>query len=212
MGSVRVDLPDGGSVIAPPYSDLSSPDVDQTTLFRFFTYITGMPVAGGEYVFSGLDMAGEPIPEARNTDVWVGVEPPDPPTNVRAEVVEDGILVDWDETAIIPGSFEPAAEPQLGSYGLGIHRIEAGEVLQGVYGAAFISACSHLIPRDKADFIEGIDWGLSLGEMEDGTYSLAFWVGSVAPEHSLGKGDEYHCSDASQTVIFTIQGGEITIE
>lgn len=211
MDSVRVDLPDGGSAIVPAYSDLSSPQVDQTTLFRFFTYITGMPIAGGEHVFTGPDMGGEPIPEARNTDVCVGVEPPDPPTNVRAQVVEDGVLVSWDESALIPGSFEPAGEPQLGFYELGVHRIETGEVVYGVYGAAFISACSHLIPRNKADFVEGRDWGLSLGEMEDGTYSLAFWVGSVAPEDSLGRGDEYRCSDASQSIIFTIQDGEVTI-
>ena len=208
MDSVRVDLPDGESVIVPAYTDLNSPEVDQATLLRFCTCAPGMPTAGGEYIFTGLDVAGEPIPGARNTDIWVGVEPPNPPTNVRAELAEDGILVSWDESVIIPGSFEPAADPQLGIYQLWIVRIETGET---VYGAEPISASPHLIPQDKAEFIQGKDRGLSLGEMEDGTYCLSAGLHSVAPEGSLGKGCEYNCSDPGQTIIFAIQDGEITI-
>ena len=85
MDSVRVDLPGGRSIIIPEYTDVFSPGVDWTTSFRFSTCEPGMPIAGGEYIFTGLDMAGEPIPGARNTDIWVAVDPPDPPTNVRAE-------------------------------------------------------------------------------------------------------------------------------
>ena len=208
MDSVRVDLPSGGLVIVPAATDVFSPDVDWTTLFRFSTCKPGMPIAGGEYIFTGLDVAGEPIPGATNTDIWVGVEPPDPPTNVRAEVIEDGILVSWDESPIIPGSFEPAAEPQLGFYQLGISRIETDEL---VYGANQISGSPHLIPQNKADFIEGADHGLSLSEMEDGTYYLGTCVLSMAPAGSLGKRFEYNSTDIDQGIIFTIQDGEITI-
>jgi len=208
MDSVRVDLPDGGSVVVPAATDVFSPGVDWTTSFRFLTCEPGMPIAGGEYIFTGLDVAGEPIPGARGTDIWVGVEPPDPPTNVRAEVIEDGILVSWDESSIIPGSFEPAAEPQLGFYQLGINRIEADELL---YGANQISASPHLIPQNKADFITVEDHGLSLSEMEDGTYYLVARVLSIAPEGSLGKALEYNSTDVDQGIIFTIQNGEITI-
>jgi hypothetical protein len=208
VDSVRVNLPDGRSIIVPRYSDVFGPGVNQTTVLRFATCVPGVPIAGGEYIFTGLDVAGEPIPGATNTDIWVGVEPPDPPTTVRTEVVEDGILVNWDESGIIPGSFEPAAEPQLGSYQLQISRIETGEY---VYGAAPISVSSHLVPRDKADFVEGKDKGLSLSEMEDGVYSLSALLHSIAPKGSLGKGLEYMASDPSQTIIFAIQDGEITI-
>jgi hypothetical protein len=208
MDSVRVDLPDGGSVIVPAVTDLFSPDVDWTTLFRFSTCEPGMPIAGGEYIFTGLDAVGEPIPGARNTDIWVGVEPPDPPTNLRAEVIEDGILVSWDESPIIPDSFEPAAEPQLGFYQLGINRIETDEL---IYGANFIAAAPHLIPQNQADFIEGADHGLSLSEMEDGTYYLGASAHSEAPAGSLGKALEYNCTDVDQSIIFTIQDGEITL-
>ena len=208
MDSVRVELPDGRSVMVPPYTDVFGPRVEWTTLFRFLTCEPGMPIAGGEYIFTALDATGEPIPGARNTDIWVGVEPPDPPTNVRAEVIEDGILVSWDESPIIPGSFEPAAEPQLGFYLLWISRVETGE---SVYGTNLMSVSSHLIPQDKANFIEGEEQGLSLSEMGDGAYWFSVSVHSMAPEGSLGKGFEYNNSDPGQNIIFTIQEGEITI-
>jgi len=208
MDSIRVDLPDGRSIIVRGYTDVFGPGGEGTTLLRFLSCERGMPVAGGEYVFTGLDAAGEPLPGARNTDIWVGVEPPTPPTNVRAEVTKDGITVSWDESPIVPGSFEPAAYPPLGFYQLEVNKIETGEL---VYGACCISASPHLIPQDKANLIEWKDWGLSLGEMEDGTYCLGASVLSIAPEGSLGKGFEYNNSDPDQGITFTIQGGEITI-
>ena len=209
VNSVRVDLPDGGSIMVPRYGDVFGPGVNETTVLRFATCVQGMPIAGTEYFFTGLDIAGEPIPGATNTDIWVGVDPPDPPTNVQAELTEDGILVNWDESGIVPGSFEPAAEPQLGSYQLQISRIETGEF---VYGAPGISASSHLVPRDRAGFVEGRDEGLSLSEMEDGVYCLDALLHSSAPGGSLGKGNEYCIGDPGEAIIFTVQGGEITIE
>jgi hypothetical protein len=209
MDAVRVDLPGDGSVTVPAYTDLNSPEVDQRTVLRFCTCAAGMPTSGGEYIFTGLDANGEPIPEARNTDIWVGVQPPDPPTNVRAELTEDGILVSWDESPAIPGSFGPAAEPPLGSYQLWVVRMETGET---VYGTDTVSAPPHLIPQDKANFIEGRDRGLSLGEMEDATYCLTAGLHSWAPEGSLGWGCEYNCYDSGQAIIFWIRDGEITIQ
>jgi hypothetical protein len=209
MDSVRVDLPDGGSIVIPRYTDVFSPGVDWTTLFRFSTCEPRMPIAGGEYVFTGLDLAGEPLPGVRNTDVWVAVEPPDPPTNVRADLTEDGILVSWDESPAIPGSFEPAAQPPLGCYQLWVNRVGAGET---VYGASLISVAFHLIPRDQADFVEGKDWGLPLSELEDGAYSLGACVLSMAPVGASGKGFEYNSSDIDERIIFTIEDGEIIIQ
>jgi hypothetical protein len=206
VGSVRVDLPDGRSVIVPPYTDVFSPEVEGTTVL--YICEPGMPIAGGEYIFTALDVDGESIPGVRSTDIWVGVDPPNPPTNVRAELTEDGISVSWDESPIIPGSFEPVAQPQLGCYQLIINRVETGE---SVYGANGISVSSYLIPRDTADSIEGKDWGISLGELEDGTYRLDARVISMAPEGSLGRGGEYNNSDPGQNIIFTVQNGEITI-
>jgi hypothetical protein len=207
VDSVRVDLPDGGSVILRRFTDVYSPGVDWTTLFRFLAWEPGMPRAGAEYTFTGLDEAGEPVPGARDTDVWVGVEPPHPPTNLRAELTEDGILVSWDEGPIIPGSFEPAAVPQLGFYLLTIVRIGTWE---SVYGAVCIPASPHLIPRNKGDFVQGKDVGLSLSEIQDGAYLLFPQVISMAPRGSLGKGNEYN-NDAPGITV-TIRGGEISIQ
>lgn len=209
VDSVRVDLPGGGSVVLPRYTDAFSPGVDWTTLFRFLTWEPGVSTAGAEYTFIGLDEGGEPVPGARDTDVWVGVEPPDPPANVRCELTDYGILVSWDEGPMIPGSFEPAAGPQLGFYHFQVGSVGAWEV---VYGAAGISASPHLIPRNKVDFVEGKDFGLSLSELQDGAYRLVPRVISFAPQGSLGKGNEYNNHDPSQIITFTIQDGEIIIK
>ena len=209
IGSVCVELPDGGSVLLSTYTDVFTPDVDWTSLFRFATCEPGMPIPGGEYIFTALDVAGEPISGVKNTDIWVGVDAPDPPTNVRAEIVENGMLVSWDEIPIIPGSFEPAAQPQLGDYRLEIWVTETGEI---VYGAFGISVSSYLIPQDRSSFIEARDWGLSLSEMEDGTYCLHTRVASMAPAGSLGKGLEYFNTDPGQDIVFTVKDREITIK
>ena len=208
MDSVRVDLHDGRSITMPGYTDVFSPQVDQTTVFRFSTCESGMPTAGADYVFTALDMVGEPIPGVTNTEIWLGTDPPDPATNIRAELTEDGILVSWDESPIIPGSFEPAAQPQIGFYQVELTRTETSEL---VYGAASISASPHLIPKNKTDFIQGKDWGLSLSEMEDGTYCLGISVHSYALKDSYWS-REYISSDSGQTITFTIQNGEITIK
>lgn len=209
IDSVRVELPGGWSIIIAEYSEVFSLEGEGTTLFRFSTCHPGMPIAGGEYVFTGLDVAGQPIPGATSTDVWVGVDPPDPPTNVQAEMIEDGILVSWDESPPIPGSFDPAAEPALGFYQLWINRVETG---RSVYGAVDISASPHLIPLDRANFVEGEDRGLSLGEMEDGVYIIGSAALSIAPAGSSGDGFEYNSSDLGQAVTFIIQDGEIIIQ
>ncbi len=209
MDSVRVDLPDGGSVLIPRYTDVFSPGIEWTTSFRFSTCEPGMPIAGGEYIFTGLDAAGEPIPGVINTDIWVGVEAPDPPSDVRADLTEDGIMVSWDESPVILGSFEPTAEPRLGFYQLWINRVETGET---VYGANLVSTSSHLVPQDEADFVEGEDWGLSLGELQEGAYSIGACVFSMAPAGSLGRGFEYNSSDMDEQIIFAIEDGEIIIQ
>lgn len=207
MDSVRVTYPDGSSLILPPYTDVFSPEVDWLTMFRFSTCEPGMPIAGGTYTFTALDAAGSPIPGVAATDVWVGVEAPDPPTNVIASVVADGILITWDDVPVIPGSFEPASDPQLGFYQIGIDSDDG----ESVYGANGISFSSHLVPKDKGDFVPGQDHGLSLDEMADGSYNLGTCVHSVAPEGSAGHGFEYNNSDPGQHIGFGIEGGVITI-
>jgi hypothetical protein len=210
MDSVRVTKPDGTSIILPPYTDVFSLGVDWVTLFRFSTCDPGMPVAGGTYIFTALDASGDPIPGVEVADVWVGVEAPDPPSNVAVTVVDDdGVMVTWDDVPIIPGSFEPASDPQLGFYQMGINGPEPE--WESVYGANFIADPFHLVPRDKADFVPGQDHGMPLDEMVDGTYVLGTCVHSMAPEGSLGHGFEYNNSDPEESILFTIIDGVITI-
>jgi hypothetical protein len=208
VDSVQVELPGDRSMAIQSYNDVVSTEVEGTTLFRFSTCEMGMPIAGGEYVFTGLDVAGQPMPGATSTDIWVGVEAPDPPTSVGAQVTQEGILVSWDESPVIPGSFDPAAEPPLGFYQLWINRVETGET---VYGANLVSVPSHLIPRDEAYFVEGEDWGLSLGGLEDGAYTIGVCVLSIAPANSLGKGFEYNSSDIDEHIVFAVEDGEVVI-
>ena len=207
IGGVRVDLPDGRSITLSGYSDDFTPGVDQRTVFRSVACVPGIPTVGVEYVFTALDMASEPIPGVSNADIWLGTDPPDPATNIRAEQTEGGILVSWDESPIIPGSFEPAAKPQVGYYQVELKSIETSEL---VYGALGISASPYLIPKDKADFVQGKDRGLSLSEMEDGTYRLGITVHSYTPNNAVGN-SEYISSDSGQAVTLTIQDGKVTI-
>ena len=207
MSSVRVTRPDGTSLIIPPYTDVFSPNVDWVTLLRFSTSESGMPSAGGEYTFTALDVAGDEIPGIVGTDIWVGVQPPDPPTDVHASVTSEGLLVAWDDVTAVPGSFEPAS-------GLGFYQMELARIQPDpaeVYGANGIAYPFHLIPKDRGDFVAGQDHGLSLDEMTDGTYSLRTCVHSVAPEGSTGHGFEYNNADAGQDVLFEIEDGVVTI-
>ena len=206
MDSVRVACPNGKLLIIPPYTDVFSPGVDWVTLFRFNTSPPGLPVAGGKYTFTALDVAGDPIPGVKATDVWVGVQPPDPPTNVQASITAGGIMVTWDNVPVIPGSFDPTSG--LGFYQLELRRIQP-DVLE-VYGANGIAYPFHLIPKDKNAFVLGQDHGLSLSELSDGTYSLRTCVHSVAPQGSAGHGFEYNNADPGQTIFFKIENGVVT--
>jgi len=202
MDSVQVTCPDSTQLIIPNYTDSFTPGVDQVSLFRFNTVKSGMPMAGGTYTFTALDDFGNPIPGVEATDVWVGVQAPDPPTNVHAIMTGEGIWVTWDDVPVISGSFEPAS-------GLGFYQMELSEPSGQVYGVTSLATPGYLIPKDKADFGPH-DYGLSLDELPDGTYHIRTCVHSVAPQGSAGHGFEYNNADSSQTIFFNIENGVIT--
>lgn len=206
MDSVRVTFPDGRSVILPPYTDVFSPDVDWVNQFRFCLNIPGLPMKGVPYTFTALDVAGNPIPKIVSTDVWVGVAPPDPPTNVQAIVTENGIQVSWNPVSPIEGSFDPDKK-------IGWYQMEINDNIEhiSVYGANHIYTTDHLIPFNKEDFFPGIDGGLSLSEMKDGSYTLNVNVHSFAPEGSAGTGFEYSSRDSDEFIRFEINNGVIVI-
>jgi len=205
MDSVRVTFPDGSVQIMTQYSDLFSPEVDWVTYYRFNNIYPGLPVAGGTYVFTALDIIGNPIPGVEATDVWVGVPPPPPPTNTMATWVESptaGIMASWDPISAIPGSFEP---PYIGCYELEVYDANWTEIY-----AASTGVSSHLVPNSTADFITNVDRGASLEEMANGTYRLNYQIFTVAPAGSAGKGMEYIARDYAQSWWFEVSGGTVS--
>jgi hypothetical protein len=205
MDNVRVTFPDSTSVTLQPYTDVFSPDVDWVTHFRFVHNIPGLPTQGTPYIFDALNVAGNPISGVETADLWVGVEPPDPPTNVQAEVIEMGIQASWDPVSVVVGSFEPAK-------GIGWYQMEIYNVShEAVYGASAIDTPSHIIPKAREDLQPGRDWGLPIGEMDDGTYTLEVNVHSVAPDASAGSGIEYSSRNPDEYITFEITNGLVII-
>ena len=205
--NVRVDIPDGGSMIIFPFTGLFSPEIDFVNFFRFLVVTEGLPLTSEIYTFTALDIIGNPIAGVQNTDIYVGGNEPDPPTNISASVTSDGILVTWDPVAEIPGSFEPEADPPLGFYQIELRPVEGGKM---PYGANGIQSTSHLIPMSRDDFGDN-DFGSSLNELDDGVYSFDVISFSVAPIDSAGGGLECQSRDQAESVFFEIENGTITI-
>jgi len=205
MDSVRVTFPGGSIKILPHYTDLFSPEVDWVTYYRFLKFYSGLPVAGGTYIFTALDIIGNPIPGVEATDVWVGVPPPPPPTNTTAAWVDSptaGIMASWDPISAIPGSFEP---PSIGCY-----MVEVYDANYTWIYAATTDVPYHLVPNSQADFILNVDRGVALKEMANGTYRLLFQVLTVAPADSVGTGIEYISADYAQSWWFDVDGGTVS--
>jgi len=205
VASVTVKLPNGETVALPPYGDIYGPER------RFHVRIQGLPQAGGTYTFTAFDADGTPIAGGVVSDVYVGGNEPDPPTDVRAEVVEAGVLVSWAPTPAIPGAFDPSASPPLGFYQLSLAN-EEGEM---VYGWSSVdqplAETSHLIPFRRQDFGPG-DRGLVLSKIPDGTYSLVVEAFSVAPKGSAGHVNECSAHDPAEEIRIIIEGGQVGIK
>jgi hypothetical protein len=200
---VAVETPGGETIILQLHDDFFGWEQ------RFFGGFAGLPQAGGTYTCVALDASGAPIPEAVDSDVYLGGYEIDPPTDVRAELVESGILVTWAWPRVIPGAFDPTGSPRAGHYYVGIDR----EGLGSVYAWAGNPPVemSHLIPFRRQDFGPG-DRGLPLEEMDDGVYSLFIQATSHAPEGTAGQILECSAHDPAQDVRFVIEGGQVRIE
>jgi len=131
--NVRVDIPGNGSVILDPYTDLYTPDVDFVTKFRFLGHVSGRPVVGNAYIFTPLDIAGQPIEGVTSSDTYIGQYELDPPTNVVLSHVTEGLKVSWDQDEYYEGAFDL-------TNGIGGNQIEVYDI-DGtiVYGKPHIS-------------------------------------------------------------------------
>lgn len=203
--SVVFKLPGGETVTLPPYGDIYGWER------RFHTYIQGLPQAGGTYTCTALSADGTPIAGGVNSDVYVGGNEPDPPADVRAEIVEAGVLVSWTPTPAITGAFDPGASLPLGFYQLALVN-EEGETVYGWNSVDQpLTETSHFIPSRRQDFVPG-DRGLALNEIPDGTYSLVVEAFSVAPKGSAGHVNECSAHDPAEEMWIIIEGGQVRLE
>jgi hypothetical protein len=211
--AVQVDLPDGSTVVIPSFTDLFSPDVDFIDQFRFLGSFGGYPQTGGPYTFTLLDVYGEPIAGATTMDIWLECNL-DAPRNVSASIESDGILVNWDPVAPVPG-FDPGGSPSQGFY-----QIELGPEFDDPsgsgYGASDIHQTSHLIPfasfGDPADGIpDGFDFGNALEELGDGPYGFDVIAFADAPPAGGGHGLECQVRAQDEHTSFAKSGNDYTI-
>jgi hypothetical protein len=206
VAQIVVESPDGEIVVLPPYGDIPYGEEG-----RFSRLIQGLPQTWGTYTFTALDADGTPIPGAVTSDVYVGGYEPDPVTNVLAEVVEAGILVNWDPSPVISGAFEPNGSPPFGFYSIYFLR-EEGEILYAwSHGDSPLSETSHLIPFRRQDFGQG-DAGLALEEIDDGVYYLELHTFSVEPEWRAGQHAECIAHNPAENIQIVIEGGQVRVE
>jgi peptidoglycan hydrolase-like protein with peptidoglycan-binding domain len=203
---VAVESPNGEIIILPRYSDFWGGEG------RFHKSVPGLPQAGGTYVFTALDADGVPIPGAVVSDIYLGGHEPDPPSNVQARVVEDGILVTWNPSPIIPGAFDPGTSPPIGFYKLALSDAE-GETMYswGPADGGSQPETSHLIPFRRQDFVPGAS-GLALEEPGDGTFYISMHAFSSAPEEAAGHGLECEAQDPEEGIWIVIKEGQVQIE
>jgi len=202
---VVVQTPAGQTITLPRYADLF--EWDQ----RFSSYIQAMPPAGGVYTFTLLDADGVPVPGMTASDVYVGGSVPDPPSNVRAEVIAAGVQLTWTPSPVIPGTFEPSASPPLGFYQIALTRDE-GLTVYGWNNTEFaLAEPSHLVPLRRRDFGPG-DRGMALGELPNGTYHLYLNAFSVAPAGSAGLALECEVNDPGEELLLVITNGQVQVE
>jgi len=201
---VAVGFPNGQTVVLPLSGVFGWPEKS------FHGQFPGLPQAGGTYTCTFLNGGGAPIPGAMTGDAYVGGYIPDPPTNIRAEVVEAGILVTWDPSPVIPGAFDPTASPPLGHYHISVSEEERGSVYTW-NSRGPLSETSHLIPFRRQYFGPG-DVGLAVGEWGDGVYTLAIHAASDAPEESAGQGIDGAARNRAEDWQVVIEGGQVRIE
>ena len=187
--NVRVDIPGNGSVILYPYTDpFFSPDVDFVTKFRFLGHFGGRPVVGNPYVFTPLDIAGQPIEDVTSSDTYIGQYELDPPTNVVLSELAEGLKVSWDQDEYYEGAFDLAN-------GIGCNQITVWKPdWTLVYGKNLTHSNEFTIPAEV------------LATLDSGTYELQVHSYSVAPEGSAGRGFECNSVDDRENKTLTLDG------
>jgi hypothetical protein len=201
---VMVETPSGETVIVTPYGDIYGHER------RFLMDLGGMPQPG-TYTFTALDADGTPIPGAMTNEVYSGGHEPAPPSNIRAEVLETGVLVTWDPSPIISGAFDPSASPPLGFYQINLSSEAGGTGYGWNHPGRSLPDTFHLIPFRRQEFGPG-DSGQALEEMGDGVYYIDIDAFSSAPEGTGGYGHECAAFDPEERIHIIVERGQPRVE
>ncbi len=216
---VRVDMPNGASLVLKTYTDIFSPDVDFVSSFRFTDGIQGVyPIAGKPYTFTLLDAVGNTIPGTTKTDVWTGpcVDPTEGLAAQIKDIENNGQNIDLLWQPVVGPGFYPLE-------GIGFYQVEVFAYIDGqptgptIYGANWVGLNNHVIPWDfiagEGGDPDGFDLGVGLKELNAGNYMIRIVNHGFPPDtNSQGQGFECIVTDGSQNILFEKQeSGQITL-
>lgn len=196
-----VESPTLGTIVAEPFTDIFSPDVDFVEEFRFLGGVEALPPIAESFTFTLLDVLGDPIPGAVATDTWNGCFQGAPGNLQGNYVFEDHLDLSWDPVAVAPG-FDPAT-------GVGFYQIES----TGGFGANEILTTSHQIPWAPFDgsapgFPDGNDFGVGLSEFTDGMHEIF----AIAFAEDVGpNGVGLACQVRDEPLRVEKQGSDISV-
>ncbi|MBI3738799.1 MAG: carboxypeptidase regulatory-like domain-containing protein [Chloroflexi bacterium] len=210
-----VQAPDGTSFVVQEYSDIFSPDVDFVGRFRYLSHLEGLPISGGVYKFSLLDIFGDPIPGTESTDVWRACNQ-GAPSNIGASYTyEDNVSLTWDPVTAVPGQFDPGGTPQVGYYQIGISPFNWPGA--GDYGSAWVASPTHIIPWNSFEpgsngLPNGFDFGMALGQLPDGDYQVGLYAFSWPAPNTGGFEHECMVFDSSESLIMSKQESNLNFQ
>ncbi len=205
VAGVTVTTPAGQIITLPPYGDVYGQQR------RFTQVVPGLPQTGGRYTFTALAADGQPLPGGVASDIYLGGYEPEPPVGVSAQAVDNGLLVTWKPSPLIPGAFNPAAASSLGFYQISLHLEGRGTAYGWNNSGRPLPETAHLIPLRQQDFGPG-DFGQALAQLDDGLYFLDIDAFSVAPPQTVGGGLECSANDPAESVKIIIEAGQVRVE
>ena len=210
--ALRVETPEGEEIVVQEYTDIFTPDVDFIDSFRYLVSSPGFPTVGQPYGFTLLDVLGSPIPGTEVEDIWYACSQ-DAAENLQA-VYSPGehISLAWDAVDVVPGEFDPSADPQIGEYKLNIFPIHPEGPT--TFGAAGIASSHHIVPWESFDpgvegEPDGTNFGVSLSELQEGVFEIE--IESISLPHPESGGVRFECfvRDRSQNLLMEKAGGDI---